>query len=111
MYATLACRKEACRFASLPPHDATCTTEGPSVNKVVVSAGLFVGIISPVQQLFYSSRVGDQDVAPLAFIAAGLNILGGAAIPSTMLVRLYIPTPITQDLTQTKHCTSLNPQP
>jgi len=31
--------------------------------------------------------VGDQDVAPLSFVAASLNILGGAAIPSTMLVR------------------------
>ena len=50
-------------------------------------AGLVVGIIAPLQQLFYSSRVGDEDVAPLAFIAASLNILGGAAIPSTMLVR------------------------
>ena len=70
------CRRDALEPASVadPGHASS------------LPAGLFVGIISPLQQLFYSSRVGDEDVAPLAFMAAGLNILGGAAIPSTMLV-------------------------
>ena len=62
---------------NLPEHRRTCPRR----------AGLLIGIISPLQRLFYSSRVGDQDVAPLSFVAASLNILGGAAIPSTMLVR------------------------
>ena len=45
-----------------------------------------MGIIAPLQRLFYGGRVGDQDIAPLSFVAASLNILGGAAIPSMMLV-------------------------
>ncbi len=46
-----------------------------------------MGIVGPLRRLFYSSRVGDEDVAPLSFVAASVNILGGAAIPSMMLVR------------------------
>lgn len=45
-----------------------------------------MGVISPLQRLFFSSGAVPAVAPPLAFLTDSLSILAGAAIPCMMLV-------------------------